>query len=246
MPIRTNTNKEAVNRGWIHSPDAGNSVPGLVLIHDVWGLSEHSQGLAAELAAEGFVVLEIDLYREREGPPAENPGAFIQSLSDPEILQDLDDAAVWMKSVAQCRDQNVGVVGVCMGGTYALLASLYSDRYRAAAAFYGILSYDSGMLANPLGRDMTKKPHSPLEVGGQLKMPLLASFGCDDPFVPGEDVDALEGILATSRERYRYQVDRYEGAGHAFLNRTRAEAYHAEAAAASWSRLIPFLKEELA
>lgn len=240
----TPTRVEDVALGRFHRPEVGASFPGLVLIHDVWGLSDHSLALAKDFAAEGFGVLEIDLYRALDsGPPTEDPGAFIRSLSDPAVLADLELGAAWLAGQPVCHDRKIGVVGVCMGGTYALLAASLSDRFSAAAPFYGILSYETGMLAGPTGRDWQKKPHSPIELGGRLRMPLRASFGCEDEFVPGSDVDLLEAALATSGTRYT--LDRYTGAGHAFLNRTREAAYRAEASEKAWARVIPFLQREL-
>jgi carboxymethylenebutenolidase len=239
----TGTSLEDVVLGRFHQPEEGDSFPGLVLIHDVWGLSDHSLALATDLSAEGFCVLEIDLYRELGGPPTGDPGAFIRSLSDPEVISDLELGADWLADQPACCDRKIGVVGVCMGGTFALLAASLSDRFSAAAPFYGILSYETGMLSEPAGRDWRKKPHSPIELGGRLRMPLRASFGCDDEFVPGTDVDLLEVALATSGARYT--IDRYEGAGHAFLNRTRESAYQAETSEIAWARVIPFLQAEL-
>jgi len=240
---RQPTLQEEVALGRHHHPQNGDSFPGLVLIHDVWGLSDHSRQLATDLAAEGFAVLEIDLYREGTGPPTEDPGAFIRSLSDPDILADLEAGAAWLMSQPTGRARKVGVVGVCMGGTFALLAASSSDHFSAAAPFYGILSYDSGMLAEPTGRDRVKKPHSPIEVASRLKMPLRASFGMEDEFVPDEDVDRLEEALARSGQAF--EIDRYQGAGHAFLNRTREPAYRADASKRAWARVIPFLTDEL-
>ena len=234
---------EDVELGRHHRPEEGDSFPGLVLIHDVWGLSSHSRDLADDLAAEGFGVLEIDLYREGDGPPSEDPGAFIRSLSDPKVLADLDAGARWLMSLASGLDRKVGVVGVCMGGTFALLAAASSDLFSAAAPFYGILSYEKGMLAAPAGRDYDRKPHSPIEIADRLKMPLRASFGCVDEFVPNDDVDSLEGALAKSGQPFT--IDRYENAGHAFLNRTRPAAYRADDSEAAWGRVIPFLLAEL-
>ena len=241
MGLRPRVEDVAIGR--FPRPETGDSFPGLVLIHDVWGLSEHSEALAADLTAEGFGVLEIDLYRDGNGPPTEDPGAFIRSLSAPAILLDLDLAAGWLADQSICCDRRIGVVGVCMGGTFALLAASLSDRFSAAAPFYGILSYDTGMLCEPTGRDREKKPHSPIEMAGQLRMPLCASFGCDDEFVPQGDVDALEAALAMSGERHT--IDRYEGAGQAFLNKTREPAYRAKASTEAWTRVIPFLQAEL-
>ena len=233
-----------VSFGRLHSgpADPGTRRPGLVLIHDVWGPSEHSRDLASELASEGFVVLEIDLYRNRPKVEIEAPGPFIQSLSDSEILADLEAAGVWL-----ARQPGVGprcgIVGVCMGGTYALLAACTLNCYAAAAPFYGILSYDAGLIANPEGRDHARKPRSPIEAAPDLRMPLLASFGAEDDFVPASDVEALRGALRGSR--FPAEIDVHEGAGHAFLNRTRAAAYRESASSRAWQRVIPFLKAEL-
>ncbi len=240
---RQPTVEEQVALGRHHHPSSGDSFPGLVLIHDVWGLSEHSRQLAADLAGEGFAVLEIDLYREGVGPPTGDPGTFIRSLSDPSILADLDAGAQWLMRQPAGRDRKVGVVGVCMGGTFALLAAASSDRFSAAAPFYGILSYETGMLADPEGRDPAKKPLSPIEIADCLRMPLRASFGMEDEFVPNDDVDQLEAALSGSGQRV--EIDRYPGAGHAFLNRTREPAYRADASRQAWDRVIPFLQGEL-
>lgn len=73
---------ESTECGRFHRPENTEGVPGLVLIHDVWGLTEHSQALAADLASEGFGVLEIDLYRNHSDDPIEDPGVQIRSLVD--------------------------------------------------------------------------------------------------------------------------------------------------------------------
>lgn len=233
-----------VELGRFHRPEAGSSFPGLVLVHDVWGLSDHSRELATDLAREGFGVLEIDLYREHGDVAIEDPSEQIRSLDDALVLADLDRGADWLRRSSEgCVGREVGLIGVCMGGLYTLLAACSSDRFRAAAPFYGILSYDTGMVAGPSGRDRGKKPLSPIEAASGLRTPLLASFGREDAFVPDEDVDALAAALATSG--IAFEIDRYAGAGHAFLNRTRPDAYHAESSAAAWARVVPFLHAEL-
>jgi carboxymethylenebutenolidase len=210
------TRSQDVELGRFHEPgeEAGVSLPALVAIHDVWGPSEHSRALAADLAAEGFGVLEIDLYRALGEVEIDDPGRFIRSLSDAEVLADLEAGARWLGQQPRCRGRKVGIVGVC-----------------------------NGMLDDPGGRDRERKPHSPLEVAERLRVPLLASFGEEDGFVPLEDVAELEAALARSGQSF--EVDRHAGAGHAFLNRTREEAYHPEASAAAWARLVPFLRGAL-
>ncbi|MEZ4278852.1 MAG: dienelactone hydrolase family protein [Myxococcota bacterium] len=232
--------------GRFHAPETGalaSTFPGLVLIHDVWGPSEHSRDLGRRLAEAGFAVLAIDLYRRLQDPRVGDPGERIRSLDDRAVLADLDAAADALASEALCRGRRLGVIGVCMGGTYALLAACHSDRFSASAPFYGLLSYDHGMHAGPEGRDRVRKPSSPIESAPRLRMPLLASFGCEDAFVPESDVDRLEAELAKSGVAHR--IDRYAGAGHAFLNATRPDAHRPEAAALALGRAVDFLHEHL-
>lgn len=237
------TMDQVVPFGRLHRPVEAVSCPGVVLIHDVWGLSEHSRALAAKVASQGFAVLEMDLYRSLAEPRVTDPGERIRSLDDGSVLADVDAAADWLAAEAVCRGRRIGVMGVCMGGTYGLLAACRSTRFAAAAPFYGLLSYDSGMLVGPQGRDRLRKPASPIELATGLRMPLLASFGCEDGFVPLSDVDLLEAGLARSGVVHR--VDRYAGAGHAFLNETRADAYRPEIAATALARVAVFLHAHL-
>jgi carboxymethylenebutenolidase len=250
------TVEQSLEWGRLHRREdevAAQDDPGIVLIHDVWGPSEHSRALARDLAREGFQVLEIDLYRElrlRKGFKIEEPGAFIRSLSDPEILADLEAAGRALAATPADRtvSRRVGVMGVCMGGTYALLAACSSRVFEAAAPFYGILSYDDGLIGgegrNGTERDRLRKPLSPIEAAPNLRMPLLASFGGEDPFVPLADVERLERALSDCAFPHPMRI--HPGAGHAFLNRTRPEAYQREASQAAWAELIPFFRRHLA
>lgn len=235
---------EDVGMGRFHRPAEDDDLPGLILVHDVWGLSEHSAALATDWAREGFGVLEIDLYRRLDRVEIGDVGAWIRGLSDPEVVADLEDGARWLaEESAACRGRRVGITGVCMGGLYTLLAACRSGCFAAAAPFYGMLSYDEGMLAADDGRDHVRKPVSPIEASEALRCPTIASFGREDGFVPETDVDALEAGFA--RSGTRFEIDRYAGAGHAFLNRTRPEAYSEAASEAAWSRVVPFMRDAL-
>lgn len=236
--------EEKIAFGRLHRRSGVASCPGVVLIHDVWGPSPHSRALGRQIAAAGFATIEMDLYRALPDPRVVDAGERIRSLDDRAVLADLDAAAVWLAQRDVCRGRKIGVMGVCMGGTYSLLAACRSRRFAAAAPFYGVLSYDAGMFLGPKGRDRVRKPVSPIEAAPDLAMPLLAAFGCEDGFVPESDVDRLEEGLALSGRPFR--VDRYAGAGHAFLNETRPEAHRPEAAALALSRAVDFLREQLA
>jgi carboxymethylenebutenolidase len=233
--------------GRLHTPEGGTgdvTWPGVVFIHDVWGLSDHYRAIAGRFAAAGFGALAVDLYR-REGEVAiSDPGAWIRDLSDPQVVSDIGDAADLIR--ARLGDSaKVGVVGFCMGGTYALLSGCEAGaRVDAVVPFYGLLSHAHGLLHDPSGLDRAKKPIEPLEAAERLQCPLLGFFGAEDDFVPVADVQALESAVAASGAEA--EVVLVAGAGHAFMNDTRADAHRAEAAAVAWERTVDFLGRCLA
>ena len=224
-------------------PDSGGPWPGVVFVHDVWGPSPHSEQFSDRLAEAGYVVLAVDFYRDLAERPAGDPGAFIRGLSDPSVLADVAAGVAALEARDDVVSGRIGVTGVCMGGTYTLLAACEVAGLAAAAPFYGMLSYDHGMLADGDGRDRARKPRSPLEAAPDLGCPLLAFFGEQDTFIPGDDVDALEAALPKGAQAV--EVVRYADAGHAFMNETRAEAFRPEASADAWARLEAFFATHL-
>jgi carboxymethylenebutenolidase len=216
--------------------------PGVVMLHDVWGLADHTRDLAARLAGEGFAVLAVDLYRGLSSRDVGgDPGRWIRGLSDPEMLATIQTAIDALAGGAS-RGRRVGITGFCMGGQYAILAAAGCTGLSAAVPFYGMLSHEHGLLAPAPGEpplDPVRKPRSPLEAAAHVRCPVLALFGADDAFIPVEDVRALERELAKTGPEH--VVSLYAGAGHAFLNDTRPELHRPAIAAEAWSRLLHWL-----
>ena len=77
--------------GYFAHPDGG-PCASLVLVHDVWGLSEHARDFARRFAHEGFGVLALDLYRAKGKVEIQDPGSWMRALSDPEVLKDVHDS----------------------------------------------------------------------------------------------------------------------------------------------------------
>jgi len=233
--------EEDVQQGHLVVPAAGG--PGVVLVHDVWGLYDHFRDLARRLAAEGFVVLALDAYRGfAERPRPEDPGAFMRELSDPDVLATIQAAVDRLRAHPEVAGRPVGVIGFCMGGSYTLLAAARVRGIAAAVPFYGILSYSHGLYAGP-PLDPRKKPESPLDVAAEVRCPVLAFFGEDDTLITGADVRALEERARTAGHPFAVQV--FGGAGHAFVNDTRPQLYRPEQARDAWSRMVSFLKAHL-
>jgi carboxymethylenebutenolidase len=234
--------RDDVELGYFASPDSGPN-PGIVMIHDVWGLSDHTRDLARRLAQEGFAVLALDLYRREDEVKIENPGEWMRALSDPQVLADVQAGIGFLQQHPGTADRSVGVTGFCMGGMYALLAACGCDGLSAAVPFYGLLSYEHGILHAEGGLDAALKPRQPLDAARDLSCPLLAFFGEDDEFIPTSDVDTLRERLKEVSVSVELVV--YPGCGHAFMNDTRPDAFRPETAEEAWTRLVAFFHRNL-
>jgi len=199
--------------------------------------------MARRLAEQGFSVLAVDLYR-RDPVQISDPGSHMRNLSDPQVLEDVQAAVDILVARPETHGRRAGVLGFCMGGMYALLAACSCRSVAAAVPFYGLLSHEHGILYDGAGLDPAKKPRAPLDYVPDLRCPLLACFGDQDEFIPLGDVRELEARLGSSMRDTEVIV--YEGAGHAFLNDTRPDAFRPEAAADAWQRASRFLAANLA
>jgi len=236
MRVRT----EALGLGLLARPDDALTHPGVVIVHDVWGLGDLYRSFARRLAEAGFAALALDLYRR--DVKIEDPGRWMRELSDPDVLGDVAAAARLLSGHAAVEGKPVGVVGFCMGGAYALLAASGVPGLSACVAFYGLLSHEHGILHAP-DLDPAKKPRDPLRAASSLGCPTLAIYGDEDEFVPASDVRALEDVFATVPHDTEVKV--YPGCGHAFLNEARPAAYRPEPARDAWQRMLEWLRRYL-
>jgi carboxymethylenebutenolidase len=224
-------------RGYVARPPGTGPFPGLILIPDVRGLVEHYRDIARRFAAEGFFTFAIDLYSREGAPDLPDMAAvlrWIRDLSDPRVLADLAGAVRHLAAHDDVRAERIGITGFCMGGQYALLAACSVDGLAACVSWYGMLRY---------AEKSATKPASPLALAPQLRCPYLGLFGAEDAIIPVADVEELRAILA--RTRQPHEIHLYAGAGHAFFNDTRPDAYRPDAAADAWPRALEFLRRHL-
>ncbi len=211
--------------------------PALILIPDVHGTSELYLAMGRRLAIEGFRTLVLDIYA-REGAPRLGDMAavndWIEALPDRRILGDVRAARQYLSGRNDVRSQSIGILGFCLGGQYALMAACQQPKLSACASFYGMLRYTT--------RNQ-RKPASALDMAADLSCPLLGLYGAEDPLIPAADVAELREILTANDKDF--ELVTYEGAGHAFLNEARPEAYRADAAKAAWGRAIALFRQQL-
>jgi len=210
--------------GYLAEPPAGKANGrGVVVIQEWWGLVPHITRVADRFAAEGYLALAPDLWRgERTTKPDEAARLFM-ALNVPRVEKDLRGAVAAL--IERGARGKVGVVGFCLGGQLALFAATTSpDRVGAAVDFYGV---------HPnVHPDFTK-----------LACPVLGLFGEEDASVSPEVVHKLANAIREAGGTMTTAI--YPGAGHAFFNDDRPEAYNAAAAADAWKKTLAFFADNL-
>ena len=210
-------------QGYLVEPSGNEARPGLIVIHEWWGLNDHIKSIAERFAGEGYTVLAPDLYNGKVTKDAEEAGGLMQGLDQDQALEALNGAVEFLKSRERVKSDAIGVTGFCMGGTFALLLACRNKGVKASAPFYGDVPSD----------DVLKN----------LSAPVLFIGAENDPWITQQKMDRLEGALAKFNKEGEVKV--YAGTGHAFFNDTRPDAYNEEAAQDAWARVNQFLAEKL-
>jgi len=199
--------------------------PGVVVVHEAFGLDGFVRGVCARLAREGLVALAPDLFDGRVAQDEAGARELFGGLDEKRVGEDLDGAVHALLSHDAVDGPRVGVLGFCMGGHLALVAGTRSRRVGAVVDFYGLF------------------PTPPLDLA-PLAAPVLAIFAEQDDFIRAESVEGLRRALREAGKRAELWVQR--GARHGFMNDTRPDRFDARGAAEGWQRLLAFLRAELA
>ncbi|MBI4178143.1 dienelactone hydrolase family protein [bacterium] len=200
--------------------------PGLIAIHEWWGLNDQVRGEARRLADEGFAVLAVDLYRGRVATESEEAHELMRGLPEDRALGDLKAAFKYLAGRPDVWSDRIGSIGWCMGGGYSLALAAEEPDLRASVIYYGRLITDGARLAN-------------------IKANVYGFFGEVDRGIPPESVREFERNLTAARGAGpSVKIELYPGAGHAFANKSRP-SYNAEAAADAWTKTVRYLKEDL-
>ncbi len=211
------------------NPDGAGPHPAVLVIMEAFGLNGHIKDVAQRIAAEGYVTLAPDMYH-RSGELCtagydDLPAALklMGALTDEGIVTDVRSAIQTLAQDPSVRADRIGITGFCMGGRVSYLAaSALPDKIAAAAPFYG-----GGI---------------PIDRTANLKAPVLAFFGDDDPFIPMDQVHALEA--EAKRYGKNVEVVVYPKAPHGFFCNER-DSYRPEAAKDSWEKLKAFFAKHL-
>jgi carboxymethylenebutenolidase len=202
--------------------DAGEKLPGIVVVHENRGLNPHIEDVCRRAALAGFIAIAPDALTPLGGYPGnDDDGRELQRQRDRnEMLEDFIAAYDYLKNNAGCTGK-IGVVGFCFGGWIANMMAVKIPGLSAAVPFYG---------GQPPG-DMV----------ADIQAPLLLQYAGLDTRV-NEGWPAYEAALKENGKKYTAYV--YPDVNHGFHNDTTPR-YDKAAAELAWQRTIDFFKEKL-
>lgn len=199
------------------------SAPGLVVIHEWWGLSEWVKQSAERLARSGYAALAIDLYRGHVAQTADEAHELMRGVPEDRAARDLKAAVAILRRQKGVDPERLGSIGWCMGGGYSMETALFVPDLKACVVCYGRLPADDSTLA-------------------PLSAQVLGIFGAEDRGIPAASVTAFQEQATRLGKKVDMKV--YEGVGHAFMN-SGNEKYSEAAAERAWGEILGFLDRTL-
>jgi carboxymethylenebutenolidase len=213
--------RQARLRGCLALPDVPGPHPGVVVIHEAYGLNDNIRDITERFAAEGYAALAVDLFNDH------NRVICLARLMGEAMIgreqfaiPHLRASADFLVAQPEVDGARIGVIGFCMGGGLAIAWGCRDRRLRAVAPFYAM---------NP----------RPLSAARRL-CPVVGSY-------PGRDITARFGRRLDTRLSefgVTHDIRIYPEARHSFFN-DQGKAYDAAASTDAWDRVLAFFAEHV-
>jgi carboxymethylenebutenolidase len=216
-------------KGILYTPEGKGPFPGIVVIHEWWGLNDWVKEQAAKLAGEGYEALAIDLYRGKVATTPNEAHEFMGGVTQDRAKRDLEAAFQFLASQPDVKKDRIGAIGWCMGGGYSLGLALEEPKLAADVINYGVFDYASLANDSPALKKITA--------------PILGFFGAQDRGIPSDDLKAFGAAMDKAGKKIDVTI--YPDAGHAFENPNNKDGYRPADAADAWSKTVNFLASTL-
>lgn len=208
--------------------------PGILVVHEWWGLNDYTRKRARMLAGLGYTALAVDMYGEgKQAMHPDDAKAFSSA-----VMKDFDTAkARFLAAMELLKKQptidadQIAAIGYCFGGGVVLNMARQGVDLKGVVSFHGSLG--------------AVKPAEP----GMVKAKIRVYTGADDKFVPAEAVEVFKKEMTDAKADF--QVISYPGAVHAFTNPEATKlgkkfklplAYNAKADKESWKEMKKFFE----
>ena len=208
-------------------PERKDNAPVVIVIHEIFGLTDWVRSVADHLAADGFIAIAPDLLSGRgpdgggtESIPGEKVRDLVRGLKPDEVVTRLNAVRDYgMKLPAS--NKKTATIGFCWGGMTSFHYATAQPGLSAAVVYYGTSPENDAAY-------------------GKVKAPVLGIYGSDDQRVNATIPKAREQM---TKQKKSYDARIYEGAGHGFLRAQDGREANAKAAREAWPATVQFLRE---
>jgi len=205
--------------------------PGVLVVHEWWGLNDYAKSRAEKLAAAGYIAFALDMYGDdKVTEHAKQAGEWSNQISaNTEAWRARANAGLAvLKAQPQVDAGKIAAIGYCFGGSTVMQMAYAGSDVKAVVSFHGSLP--------PAGEDVKS-----------VKPRVLVAHGRDDKFIPAERIVAFQAGL--DRVGADWEMTIYSGARHAFTNPDAGKfgidnlAYNETADRRSWAAMLKLFGE---
>jgi carboxymethylenebutenolidase len=210
---------------YMAKPKAAGTYPGVIVIHENRGLTDHIKDVARRFAKAGFIAIAPDLASRNGGTakvPTDQVSGYFANAKPDDLVKDLTAAQTYLETVTGVKTGKYGVVGFCYGGGMALRLAAANPKIAAAVPYYG-----------PVPTPVTQM--------ATTKAAILGIYGGNDARLNASIPD-LEKTLKDAGKTFEKKI--YDGANHAFNNDTGAN-FNENAAVTAWGETLNWLQKYL-
>jgi carboxymethylenebutenolidase len=236
------TDTEGLSAGAVKIPTADGEIPAyrampatsgpfpvVLVVQEVFGVHEHIKDLCRRLAKRGYFAVSAELYA-RQGDVSQVSDikdiiGIVKQVPNAQVMSDLDATLAWSKSTGKGDVGHAAVTGFCWGGRIVWLYAAHNQKMRAGVAWYGPLNLAATAL----------QPQRPLDIAGELKVPVLGLYAGLDRGITTSDIDLMRKALKHSPVKSEIII--YPDAQHGF-NADYRPSYNAADAQDGWQRML--------
>ena len=209
------------SEGFLATPIGDQQFPGIVMIHEWWGLNDNIKEMAEKLASHGFVVLAVDLYNGNVATTSEEARQLISSYDLAQGIDNMNTASMYLQSNHDVS--SLGSIGWCFGGGQSLNLALNNENMDATVIYYGQLQTDPQTLS-------------------KINWPILGIFAELDQGITVDSVNEFESSL--NELEIPNEIHIYPGVDHAFANPS-GDRYAPSESKDAWEKTLDFFKKNL-
>lgn len=215
-------------RAYVVYPERKDKAPVVIVIMEIFGLTDWIRGVTDQLAAEGFIAIAPDLIAGKApgggGSEAlksqDDARGLVMALKPDEVVQRLDATTAYGKSLPASSGKTA-TIGFCWGGGTSFIYATKQPEVSAAVVYYG-------------------RAPEPSSLGG-IKAPVLGNYGGNDERV-NATIEPTKAEMQKLGKAYTAHI--YEGAGHGFLRQQDGQnGANQKASEKAWPTTVEFLRE---